>query len=179
MKSTENHSPSLSPRSRGPPKNFVIKLGRQRGKALGYILIKTAWHYNFSRFARYTRVTDDDDRQTTSYDNSGTCYAIATFRLKVIRRTLTTSFHIVRFWSSLIRFIVIIVVQERGSIFSVRWSNILKNNLTPTLNAYSNIAYIFMVPSDAQLIDYFYLSSYANWLPICIKIIHCSISVWI
>jgi len=37
--------PSLSPRSKGLPSNFGIKLGKQRVKALGYILVKTAWSY--------------------------------------------------------------------------------------------------------------------------------------
>jgi len=53
--------PSLNPRSRGPFSNFVIKLGRQRVKSLGYIFVKTA-HPNFRRFvAIHSRHRETDN----------------------------------------------------------------------------------------------------------------------
>jgi len=64
--------PSLSPRSR-EPSNFVIKLGRKRAKASGYVSVKLHGH-DFSRFITiHSRHRQTDKRQY------GTCNAIATF----------------------------------------------------------------------------------------------------
>jgi len=40
--SRKSFHPTLSPHIDGPPSNFVVKLCRQRVRALGYILVKTA-----------------------------------------------------------------------------------------------------------------------------------------
>jgi len=73
--------PSLSPQSCGLSSNVVVKFGRQRVKALGYILVKLH-DPSFSRFvtihSRHRWQTNS--RQTTSYGNSGTCNAVATFQ---------------------------------------------------------------------------------------------------
>jgi len=66
------------PRSRGPLE-VCHQTSRQRAKALGYILVKTAWSY-LRPFCHNTLASQTDRRQTTSYGNIGTCNAIATFR---------------------------------------------------------------------------------------------------
>jgi len=50
--------PRLSPRSRVPRSNYVIELGKQRDKASGYILMKTAWSWP-QLFGQYTHITDN------------------------------------------------------------------------------------------------------------------------
>ena len=64
--------PTSSPQIEGPPSNFVIKLGRQRVNALGYIFSVICMILTAAVLSQYTRVTDD--RQTTYYDNSRTLH---------------------------------------------------------------------------------------------------------
>ena len=67
---SETIPPQFEPWSRGSPSTFAIKLGRQRIKALGYILLN--WKLQPVCASQYTRVTDRRRRQTiTSYCNSG------------------------------------------------------------------------------------------------------------
>ena len=77
----EKHQTLLwGPRSRGLPSSFVVILGRQKFKALGYILVQT-----LEALLQYTRVTDDrrtNTRQTTYHDNSRTLQWNCNVRLK-------------------------------------------------------------------------------------------------
>ena len=64
---TETAPPTFEPLIKEHPSNFVIKLGRQRDNASGYILVKTAWSWlhpfchNILASQTYRR------RQTTSW----------------------------------------------------------------------------------------------------------------
>ena len=77
--------PSLSPSIEGPPSNFVIKLGRQRAKALGYISVKTAWLQPFC----HNTMSRQSDRQHNMIIVVH-CNNIATFGLKSLHLTPIT-----------------------------------------------------------------------------------------
>ena len=65
VKSSKTTPPQFEPPINGTQSNFVIKLGRQRDKALGYILVKLH-DSNFIRFVTiHSRHRQTTDRQTS------------------------------------------------------------------------------------------------------------------